>query len=249
LYPRIVLAVLALAAILLLIRWFLHTPPERVAHLIRWFAFGAVLLVLLYLAATGRLHWLFALGASITPFLKRLLPLLRFVPLLRGLYGRYKQARAAAEPAPGQASRVETRFLRMTLDHDSGEMRGLVLEGRFQGSTLERLDLASLLSLLVEYRVGDPDSAALLEAYLDHTQGDAWREGQGAEAASDTSRVPNGEMTRKDAFAILGLEPDADEQAIIDAHRRLIQKLHPDHGGSAWLAAKLNQAKDLLLGK
>jgi DnaJ-domain-containing protein 1 len=134
----------------------------------------------------------------------------------------------------------------MTLEHDSGDMDGLVLEGEYQGRLLSALELTELLSLLARCHAEDARSAALLEAYLDRTRGDEWRDaapGPGSRAAQ-----AGGAMNREEALAVLGLEPGADDQAIREAHRRLMQRLHPDRGGSDYLAAKINEAKRLLLG-
>ncbi|MGF1612214.1 MAG: DnaJ domain-containing protein, partial [Kiloniellales bacterium] len=118
-------------------------------------------------------------------------------------------------------------------------------EGRFGGRQLSELSLQDLLALLAECQAEDAQSLAILETYLDRVHGDAWREAAagGGDQAGKTSA-----MTRNEAYEILGLEKGADEAQIREAHRRLLQKIHPDHGGSNYLAAKINQAKDLLLG-
>ena len=152
----------------------------------------------------------------------------------------------AAGPAPGRRSQVETRLLRMTLDHDSGGLSGVVLAGRFVGQGLDQLDFTQLLALLDEARQTDPPSLPVLEAWLDRLDAD-WRQRAGA-ASGHSSHGHGDSMTREDALAILGLKPGADPAAIKEAHRNLMAKVHPDHGGSTWLAVKLNQARDLLLG-
>ena len=136
----------------------------------------------------------------------------------------------------------------MSLDHDSGTMDGEVLRGRFAGRRLSDLDVAQLIDLLAECRGADGQSASVLEAYLDRTWGPDWRKNEGAETGDQEGPLPNGGMTTAEAYEILGLQPGASEETIIEAHRRLMQRLHPDRGGSTYLAAKINQAKDLLLG-
>lgn len=248
-----ILLILAVVAIPLL-RWFTRTPPEQVARVLRWTVVIGLVGMFLVLAVTGRLHWLFALIASLmsalAPVGRRALPwLLRFFPLLRVLGARYRTARAARGPTPGHTSEVRSRFLRMVLDHDTGEMDGEVLEGRFTGRYLRELDLDDLAALFDACRAQDEDSAALLEAYLERVHGDTWRERYQTQDEASEARAEGtgGPMSRDEAYAILGLQSGASAEEIVSAHRRLMQKLHPDRGGSTYLAAKINQAKDLLL--
>lgn len=147
---------------------------------------------------------------------------------------------------PGQRSVVRARFLDMTLEHDSGALHGFVREGAYKGVNLDVMDEAALGTLAREVAV-DPDSAALLEAYFDrrfpgrreHVEEDA-RAGQRSPGRSEA-------MTEEEAYQVLGLEPGAGETEIRAAHRTLMKRLHPDQGGSTWLAARINEAKDVLL--
>lgn len=233
-----VLGIALLVALLFLGRWFVESEPRKIAAALKWGGLGVIVVVALLLLLSGR----FGL-------------ILLLVPLafwLRRIFDRFK---AAQGPSAGQASEVRTRFLRMRLDHDSGDMDGEVLDGRYSGQLLSQLSLPELLDLLQDYQIADAQSASVLEAYLDRTQPD-WRDaaqagghydaGEG-EAQGGSGPAGTGTMTRDEALEILGLEEGADPKAIREAHRRLMQKLHPDHGGSNYLAAKLNQAKDLLL--
>jgi hypothetical protein len=150
-----------------------------------------------------------------------------------------------ASARPGQTSEVRTEHLEMALDHDTGEMRGRVLKGFFAGRRLETLRPVELAHLWQDCRFSDPASAQLVEAYLDRVH-PTWREDmERAEAA--TPKGPDGRMTRVEALEILGLEGDPDTETIRRAHRELMLKLHPDRGGSTYLAAKVNEAKDVLL--
>jgi hypothetical protein len=133
----------------------------------------------------------------------------------------------------------------MQLEMATGEIRGTVLAGRFAGRDLGSMTLDELFLLYRDCTREDRDSATLLEAYLDRIHGTDWRSRAGK---SGSAPVETGNMTRAEAYEILGLSADASRDAIIQAHRRLMQKLHPDRGGSDYLAAKINGAKDLLLG-
>jgi len=204
---------------------------------------GLVLLVVVVALATvtGRMHWL---GAAITALLvgaSRLLPvLIRAFPMLQWLHRQHGGASSAG--GGGQQSSVETALLRMILDHDSGDMKGEVLSGDFSGCQLDELELAQLEELLLWCRSRDADSARLLESYMQTRFG--------GETNYQQTPPPDGggNMGRTEALAVLGVTEDASAADITAAHRKLMQKLHPDRGGNDYLAAKLNQAKDVLLG-
>jgi len=152
----------------------------------------------------------------------------------------------SAHKSPGQTSRVATEHLEMELDHDTGEMRGRVVKGLFKDRDIESLSPADMALLWQDCRHTDPPSAQIIEAYLDRTH-PSWREDM-ARGESDMSRGPDGRMTVKEAFEILGLKRGASDEEIRRAHRDLMLKLHPDRGGSTYLAAKINEAKDVALG-
>jgi hypothetical protein len=244
---RLLIFIALLFIVWLAIRWCLRTPPKRVARALRQTGFGILLLGLIFLTATGRLSWLFAIGAALLPLLRRGWILLRYLPLIRGLLGRVQTGRAARSPRSGQTSTVETRFLRMTLDHDSGNMDAEILEGSFADRLLSQLQWDELLNLLAECQAQDTESASLLEAYLDRIRPE-WRERADTGPRTEQPTKPaSGTMMPSEAREILGVGEDASEQEITQAHRRLMHKLHPDRDGSTYLAAKINQAKDCLL--
>jgi len=147
------------------------------------------------------------------------------------------------QKTPGQASRVRTAFIEMELDHDSGAMHGTIIAGRRAGASLDSLELSSLLELLPEF---DDDSRALLAAYLDRRDS-GWREHAQGDPAAGQSGARDGKMTEEQAYQVLGLSPGASADAVAQAHRTLMKKLHPDQGGSTYLAAQINAAKDVLL--
>jgi hypothetical protein len=228
-----VLGIALLIGCYLVARWFVVAEPRQVLRIARVVLFIVAILFAGTVIFAGR-HILAMLA----------LPAL--IPFLINLRAMYRRAKSARGPSSGQTSEIATRFFKMRLDHDSGNMSGAILEGRFQGRMLEELSLEQLIELWQETSAEDPQSAAVLEAYLERVHGDAWREGAGGRGGGARS---SGAMTREEAYAILGLEPGASPKQVHDAHRQLMQKLHPDRGGSNYLAAKINQAKDLLLGE
>jgi hypothetical protein len=80
--------------------------------------------------------------------------------------------------------------------------------------------------------------------WLEFTAGKQQSSGQQGDRTS-----PKGTMAKEEAYEVLGLKPGAPEQDVIAAHRKLMQKIHPDRGGSDYLAAKINLAKKILLNK
>lgn len=166
--------------------------------------------------------------------------------LLRWLNTRpLPSPRSSAKPGSSGRSTVATRFLSMDLDHATGAMSGRVLEGCFAGRSLQDLSLQDQLNLWWECQE-DAQSVAVLEAYLDRHAGVDWRERLHDSGRGGADRI-SGTMDRAEAFQILGLQPGASREEIQAAYRRLIQRVHPDHGGSSYLAARLNQARDVLL--
>jgi hypothetical protein len=240
---RLLIAILIVAAVIMALRWFARTPPQKLARALRRTAYGTGIALLIFLAASGRLNWLYALIASLIPVVYRLSAVLGLIPLLQRLKSH---TTGSSTPGTGQTSTIRTRYLHMSLDHDSGVMTGEVLAGPFQGRRLDQLNLQQLRALFEECEQNDAQSAAVLQAYLERTHSREYASQAGADSAG--GRADGSSMTRTEAYEILGLSPGAATQEIIDAHRRLMQKLHPDRGGSTYLAAKLNQAKDLLLG-
>jgi len=153
-------------------------------------------------------------------------------------------ARAGAQRSAGQTSQVRSQFLDMRLDHDSGELSGQIVAGPNAGHLLDEFDLQQLIAMIPGF---DAESVALLESYLDR-RFPAWRQdAQGDAAGGQRRAAPSGKMTDEEAYQILGLQPGAGRDEIGRAHRGLMKKLHPDQGGSTYLAARVNEAKDTLL--
>jgi hypothetical protein len=241
-----------LGGVLLLVYLFANADPARLARNLKWtgISIAAVAVVALVLFPPAR------------EFAALLFPIAMSMPLLSRLRSLIDRHRA---PAGGQSSTVTTAFLRMTLDHDTGSMSGTVLRGRLAGMRVEELGVGDLLALLRECRAEDEEGARLLEAYLDRIHPD-WRDelgggpsagaggarGSGAEQGRSTGtggRTTSADVTVEEAYAILGVKPGATADQIKEAHRRLMVKLHPDHGGSDYLATKINRARDVLLRK
>ena len=241
-------------ALFVLARLFASANPVALLRGLRVTAIALAVLLGLFVLARGRPEIAAALGAA-AAFLWRSRGLLRWLPLLGGLRRAAGAAGARRRAAPGgaAASAVETAWFAMELDHATGGIDGTVRQGPLAGRRLGDLAADDLYALWRAVQ-GDARSLRLLETFLDRGVED-WRGAFEARARAERGAggagggEAGGAMTREEAFAVLGLAPDAGPAAIKDAHRELMKKLHPDHGGSDWFAAKLNQAKALLLGE
>jgi hypothetical protein len=235
--PRLIL-ILAIAAVVFILykRAQAMPPHKRKAEFLKLGA-GVAVVVVIGLALTGRMHWI---GVALTGLLvaaRQLLPtLIRLFPMLASLKGK-------GSPSAGQSSTVETDILRMQLDHDSGTLEGEVLRGSYEGWRLADMDKNQLRELQDYCQSQGADTVQLLDSYLQQRFAGDNSFGQGHAGPAST-----GAMNNKEALAILGLNEGASKDDIIAAHRKLMQKNHPDRGGNDYLAAKINQAKDLLLG-
>ena len=221
--------------LLALLLWALHAftqvKPQTAAVVLKTGGGLGAIAVAGLLGARGRIDIAIPLGLTG-------LGLLGWLPWsIPGLGARMRKS-------AGQVSRVRSAFVEMELEHDTGKMRGRILAGRHEGAALDALDVATLAGFLPDI---DEESRSLLMAYLDRRE-PLWRENAQAGATAGSSRGwSTGKMTEEEAYQVLGVQPGASAKDIGLAHRSLMKKLHPDQGGSTYLAARVNEAKDVLL--
>lgn len=244
----VVLGLCLLAALFVAGRVFVNADPKLLAKFLRYIIFGLVCSAAVFFLVTGR----FAFGAPLA--LVAVSMLRRWsMPSWRFSFPGMGSSRS------NQSSTVETEFLRMKLEHGSGVMSGEVLKGIYAGKDLAELNQNQVQALLEECEREDPEAAQLLEAYLGRVFGENWRgedggqpsdgEPRGGRRSGWGARAARGDMSPGEAREILGVVSSASTADIKEAHRRLILKNHPDRGGSSFLAAKINHAKEILLGE
>lgn len=229
--PTLVFGILILVLVLWLLNAYSKADPKMLARLLPMAGGIGALAIAAFLGFRGHLETAIPLGLFG-------LGMLGWGPFARtGLFQR-------TQKTPGQVSRVRSAFVEMELDHDSGAMTGRILAGPHEGTSLDALDVPTLLGLLPQI---DQESAALLAAYLDRRE-PGWREhAQSGSTAGNGSARSTGKMTEEEAYQILGVKLGASAEEIGRAHRTLMKKLHPDQGGSTYLAAQINEAKEVLL--
>lgn len=233
----------ALAAALafgLLVWGFLRVPPAAQAKLLRRLLYVVVGAGVVALVIRGRIDLAFLFGVLL-PLINRF----RRVPGF-GHVGGGGAAGGTGAGTSGGASEVATAWLRMRLDHGSGAVDGEVLQGARSGRRLSDLTLDELLALRREC-AHDGQSVGLIDAFLDRTHGSDWRAAEAGTSSAEAPAADDGRMTAARACAILGVALDASPEQIREAHHKLMKKVHPDQGGSDYLAGEINAAKDFLL--
>ena len=179
------------------------------------------------------MHWLGAGLAALVPLAKGAFALgFRALPFLQ-ILSRFKTS----------PSQFRTKSLLVQVNFSTKEMDGEILQGEYSGKKLSELSPEELKSLAESFKETDRESYVLLQTYLLRNN----RSGS-EQFYQDGNQANNlSELSEKEAYEILGLEADAPKDDIIKAHKRLMQRLHPDRGGSDYLAAKINAAKDKLI--
>lgn len=244
-------ALIGLAVLLILIalgKGWVKLDPKKLLPTMHKVGGIAALAFAAFLAMRGRFDMALGLGGLGAWLLD--IDWRRYLPM-----GRAGGLGGIGGSSPGRVSKVRSRLIEMSLDHDHGVMSGTVLSGVAAGRSLDDMDRDDLAALAQQCAQQDPDGLRLLEAYLDR-RFPGWREtadphiharsgqGQGAEQGARAA----GAITQQEAYEILGLQPGASEEEIRQAHRSLMKRFHPDQGGTTWLATRLNEARDILLG-
>jgi hypothetical protein len=233
----LILGLIALYLLLMAIRWFGRMTPASAARVVRGggYAVGvAALLVLLLRGSFGVVGMLASLLVA---------------NFMRGGGNPFASMMNAAgwrTAGRTQESVARSASIEMRLDRQNGRMSGRVTAGPYADRSLNEMTRDDCLAVYRFCQSNDPEGAALLEAYLDRRFA-AWRQAQQGNGDARAGGWSGGALSRDEAYEILGLAQGASREEIIAAHRGLMKKLHPDHGGSTALAARVNQAKDVLL--
>ena len=234
----VLLGAFVLILIIVLVRALAYADPKQLVKGLRYSGAAIFGSFAIFLAIVGRWFPAMFLGSMAWGLVTR-------GHAWPGSWPHFPGARPSrSRPQEGKATSVRTPWVEMELDHDTGAMRGTVLKGPHAGRSLDRLGRDGLLDFYREAGTADGETARLLEAYMDRTLGPDWRIDAERQHQADH---PGSAMSRQEAFKILGLHEGAVEDEIRAAHRRLMMQNHPDRGGSDYLAAKINEAKDVLL--
>ena len=225
------IGVVALVLLLILARWLANLPTSPLKRILKLF--------LSVIIGVGALLLLLRIGLS--PIITGLLAL---APAIMRLWSRFTRFNSAKKRTSGQSSHVSSEWLDMVLDHDSGGITGTIRKGNRMGFSLDALNKSQINDFADEC-ASDPDSVRLLAAYIKKRFGKEYSEKQSQEDLGQTRH--SSAITRTDALSILGLEDPVSKDEVNAAYKKLISKVHPDAGGNAFLAARVNEARDILL--
>lgn len=201
-------------------------------------------LAFIALAVSGRAHVAFALiGAAMTQIVRIMPLLIRFFPAFQQMFNSNRIFGDSG--SKNQRSTIKTKMLSISLEHDSGQIDGQVTDGTFKGKTLSELTREDIQALYQECTQRDPEGVRLLQAFISRRFGDQGDDQSDKTQADYTNSVTSSHEARE----ILGVGEDATREDIIASHRRLMGKLHPDKGGSTYLATKINAAKEVLVSE
>lgn len=240
---RIVLIALVLAGIVFWWQWTNTADPVQRKRLIQRSVISGLIVIILLLVFTGHMHWLGAVLAGVLAFVRQNLGLLvRYSPVIAQLY----RSHASASKSPN-SSTVNTKYILMKLDHDTGKLSGSVLAGEFKGRLLDDMSKPELARLQTWCGQYDTDSARLLDSYIVARFGDQTGSGR-SEYGKSASRSAS-DMSVDEALQVLGLTGSPTKEEITQSYRKIMQQLHPDRGGNEYFAAKANQARDILNAK
>ncbi|CAH0992707.1 hypothetical protein SIN8267_02840 [Sinobacterium norvegicum] len=226
---RLILLLALIGGLYILYLLYRQASPQKRKKMLWQYGIGAVVIMTVIAALTGKASWLGAIAATTFAFGRRFLPLIiRYLPFAQGLLSRSGLGRA----------KISSSFIQLSIDSANGNIDGIVVQGRFEGRQLSDLNDREIKQLEKDCQE-DAKSRRLLAAYLIRHRG--------KQQQQQSTPPANTSMAEAEALAILGLQPGAEKEEIIKAHKRLIQKMHPDRGGSDFLAAQINQAKDTLI--
>ncbi|MCY3885791.1 MAG: hypothetical protein OXG24_12870 [Gammaproteobacteria bacterium] len=244
-----VLGVIGVLALLLLFKLLWNNKKTPINSKLVLIAVGVLAAVLLLASMRGMIHPFAAVGTLVLPFLRRIIGLLPWLTLfsrfgnpLGGAFSTNAFQQFGAANDDNSGSTASTNELSMSLDHGSGNIEGEVSKGPYVSRQLSSLSDSEIADLY--HSLQEEESRRLLEAYIERHRPNM---GQSEQASQKETGSQEGEMTTQRAADILGLDLNASRDEIIAAHRRLIQHLHPDQGGSSYLAAEINEARRILL--
>ncbi len=248
-----------------IIRWLSSAEPKDVRKIGMWVAVLSLGVLAAWLLLTGKLAAMVAALVAAIPFLSRILKIGLLWPLLRRMFGFARSGggrpSGRASAGSGRVSEIKTDYLRMYLDHDSGQLAGTIVRGSMIGRDLDTLGVDEMRVLYVECCGAQDQSQTVLETYLERRPDcSGWQNWRASRDENDNgngragndyeqadSGFRSGEMNAGEARRILGVSEQATREEINRAYQVLIKAVHPDHGGSDYLASKINAARSLLL--